>query len=57
MREPPDLNELVGDELSPDEHGQLRKVDALLRRVPAPPHDVPASLTAAVAEVPLADRR
>ena len=57
MREPPDLNELVGDELSPDEHGQLRKVDALLRRVPAPPHDVPASLRAAVAEVPLADRR
>ena len=57
MREPPDLNELVGDELSPDELGQLRKVDALLRRVPAPPHDVPASLTAAVAEVPLAARR
>ena len=56
MREPPDLNELVGDELSPDELGQLRKVDALLRRVPAPP-DVPASLTAAVAEVPLAARR
>ena len=52
VREPPDLNELVGDELSPDELGQLRKVDALLRRVPAPPHDVPASLTAAVAEVP-----
>jgi hypothetical protein len=57
VREPPDLNELVDDELSPDELGQLRKVDALLRRVPAPPHDVPASLTAAVAEVPLAARR
>ena len=57
MREPPDLNELVGDELSPEELGQLREVDAVLRRVPAPPHDVPASLTAAVAEVPLAARR
>jgi hypothetical protein len=57
VREPPDLNELVGDELSPDELAQLRDVDAMLRRVPAPPHDVPASLTAAVAEVPLAARR
>ena len=57
MREPPDLNELVGDELSAEELGQLREVDALLRRVPAPPHDVPTSLTAAVAEVPLAGRR
>jgi Anti-sigma-K factor rskA len=57
VREPADLNELVGDELSPDQLGQLREVDALLRRVPAPPHDVPARLTAAVAEVPLAARR
>jgi hypothetical protein len=57
VREPPDLNELVGDELSPDELAQLRDVDTMLRRVPAPPHDVPASLTAAVAEVPLAARR
>ena len=57
MKEPPDLHELVGDELSPEERERLSGVDALLRRVPAPPHDVPASLTAAVAQVPLAMRR
>ena len=57
MREPPDLRELVGGELSPEELERLREVDATLRRVPAPPHDVPASLTAAVAEVPLSARR
>lgn len=56
MREPPDLPNLVGGELSPEELEPLRGVDAMLRRVPAPPHDVPASLTAAVAEVPLAAR-
>ena len=56
MREPPDLRDLVGGELSPEELEQLRGVDATLRRVPAPPHDVPATLTAAVAEVPLAAR-
>jgi hypothetical protein len=56
VREPPDLHELVGDDLSPAELERLRGVDAALRQVPAPPHDVPASLTAAVAEVPLAAR-
>jgi Anti-sigma-K factor rskA len=56
MKEPPDLPELVGGELSPDELERLRAVDTLLRGVPAPPHDVPASLTAAVAEVPLVPR-
>ena len=56
MREPPDLRELVGGELPPDELARLERVDALLRQVPAPPHDVPASLTQAVAEVPLAHR-
>jgi Anti-sigma-K factor rskA len=56
MKEPPDLPELVGGELPPDELERLRAVDALLRGVPAPPHDVPASLTAAVAEVPLTPR-
>lgn len=56
MREPPDLRGLVGDDLSPEELEKLRGVDELLRRVPAPPHDVPASLTAAVAEVPLTAR-
>ena len=57
MKEPPDLHELVGNDLSPEERERLSGVDALLRRVPAPPHDVPASLTAAVAQVPLATRR
>jgi Anti-sigma-K factor rskA, C-terminal len=57
MREPSDLNELVGRELPPEELERLREVDSLLRRVPALPHDVPASLTQAVAELPLARRR
>jgi hypothetical protein len=56
MREPPDLNELVGADLTPEELERLRDVDAALRSVP-PPRDVPTSLTAAVAEVPLAGRR
>jgi Anti-sigma-K factor rskA len=57
MREPPDLTELVGTDLEPEELEHLRSVDAALRSVPAPPHEVPARLTAAVAEVPLAGRR
>ena len=57
MREPPDLNELVGDELSPDELGQLRKGGRAASPRARAAHDVPASLTAAVAEVPLAARR
>ncbi len=56
MREPPDLRDLVGHELPPEKLEELRGVDATLRRVPAPPHEVPATLTAAVAEVPLAGR-
>ena len=57
MREPPDLRELVGSDLPPEELERLSRVDEVLRSVPAPPHDVPASLTQAVAEVPLAGRR
>lgn len=57
MREPPDLRELVGRDLPPEELEQLRRVDGLLRSVPPPPHEVPATLTQAVAEVPLAGRR
>jgi hypothetical protein len=57
MKEPVDLRELVGRDLPPDELEELSRVDKLLRRVPAPPHDVPASLTQAVAQVPLARRR
>jgi hypothetical protein len=51
-----DLRELVGRDLPPEELEELGRVDALLRNVPAPPHDVPASLTQAVAAVPLERR-
>jgi hypothetical protein len=57
MKEPVDLRELVGRDLPPEELEELGRVDQLLRRVPAPPHDVPASLTQAVAAVPLGRRR
>ena len=57
MKEPPELHELVGTDLSPEQLERLREVDQVLRRVPAPPHDVPASLTASVAGVPLARSR
>jgi hypothetical protein len=57
MKEPPDLNELVGSDLPPEELDRLRDIDALLRSVPAPPHEIPARLTAAVAEVPHAVER
>ena len=56
MREPPDLRELIDEDLPPEELERLSRVDGLLRSVPAPPHDVPATLTQAVAEVPLAGR-
>jgi hypothetical protein len=57
MKEPMDLRELVGSDLPPEELEELSRVDAMLRSVPAPPHDVPASLTQAVAAVPLERRR
>lgn len=53
MKEPPDLRELVGGDLPPEELDELRHADRLLRSVPAPPHDLPATLTQAVAAVPL----
>jgi hypothetical protein len=56
VREPPELRELVGDDLPPEELEQIREVDSLLRRVPAPPHEVPPSLTAAVTNVTLGAR-
>ena len=56
MKEPVDLRELVGGDLPPDELEELSRVDRLLRSVPAPPHDVPATLTQAVAAVPLKRR-
>ena len=57
MKEPVNLRELVGGDLPPEELEKLGRVDGMLRSVPAPPHDVPASLTQAVAAVPLQRRR
>jgi hypothetical protein len=47
----PDFRELVGDDLSPEEELELARVDALLRSVPPPAAEVPASLTQAVERV------
>ena len=51
MKEPPDLCELVGDDLPPEELERLARADALLRSVPPPPAEVPQSLTSAVLRV------
>ncbi len=56
MSEPPDLRELVGEDVTPEELERLRQADSMLRSVPAPAPDVPASLTTAVTGVPLAGR-
>ena len=52
MSEPTDLRDLLGENVSPEELATLRRVDALLRGVPAPPAEVPSSLTRAVAGIP-----
>jgi hypothetical protein len=57
VKEPPELRELIGRDLPPEELEQLERVDALLRSVPAPPHDVPPTLTQTVAAVPHEPRR
>jgi hypothetical protein len=49
VREPPDLHELVGPDVPAEELERLRRVDALRRRVPAPPPEIPQTLTARVA--------
>jgi Anti-sigma-K factor rskA len=48
VTERPDLRELVGDDVPEEELRELQRVDALLRAVPAPPAEVPATLTSAV---------
>jgi anti-sigma-K factor RskA len=48
MREPDNLNDLVGEDLSPEELARLERVDSLLRSVPAPPPELPASLTRSI---------
>jgi anti-sigma-K factor RskA len=51
MKEPPDLRELVGDDLPPEELARLESVDSLLRSVPGPPAELPPSLTRAVSRL------
>ena len=51
MNEPPDLRDLVGDDLPPAELERLEHVDALLRAVPPPPAEVPASLAASIGRI------
>lgn len=51
MREPPDFRELVGEDLPPEELERVRRADAVLRAVPAPPAQVPQSLTQSVARL------
>lgn len=53
MREPPDIRELVGDDVPEDDLGELRRVDSLLRSVPGPPAHVPERLTQAVTALTL----
>ena len=48
MREPPDIRDLVGDDVPDEQLQELSHVDSLLRSVPAPPSHVPARLTQAV---------
>ena len=57
MKKPPDLHELLGDDLPEDEVERLRGVDALLRSVPGPPHEIPLSLTHAVEQVAIEPAR
>ena len=54
---PPDVRDLVGDEVPPEELERLRRVDALLRSVPAAPPTVPRSLADAVRAIPSGRRR
>jgi hypothetical protein len=53
VREPPDIRELIGDDVPADELDALRHADALLRSVPAPPSQVPPRLTQAVTALTL----
>lgn len=51
MTEPPDLRELVGDDVPEQELARLRQVDALLRATPSPPV-VTDALTVRVRAIP-----
>jgi hypothetical protein len=49
VREPPDIHELIGDDVPEEQLAELRRADSLLRAVPPPPSQVPPRLTQAVA--------
>ena len=48
MTEPRDVRDLVGDDVPEAELAELARVDALLRSVPPPAPEVPATLTRAI---------
>lgn len=56
MSGPSDFRDLVGEDVPADELEKLRRVDALLRRVPAPPAEVPLTLTERVARLSASSR-
>jgi hypothetical protein len=51
VREPPDLRDLVGEDVPESEMDTLRRADELLRSVPPAPAEIPRSLTRAVTSV------
>jgi Anti-sigma-K factor rskA len=51
-----EFRDLVGDDLSPEEHEELERVDRLLRSVPAPPAEVPRALTESVGRIGSGER-
>jgi hypothetical protein len=48
VKEPDNLHDLVDEDLSPEELARLERVDMLLRSVPAPPPELPASLARSI---------
>jgi hypothetical protein len=53
LREPPDFRELIGDDVPEGELDALRRADAVLRSIPAPPSQIPPRLTQAVTALAL----
>jgi hypothetical protein len=56
VSEPPDIRNLVGDDIPAEELERIERVDNLLRSVPPPPAVVPDSLTRAVRGLTLRTR-
>lgn len=61
MTDPPDLRDLLDEDVSPEELQRLRRADEALRAVPAPPAEVPPSLANQIGSIaattPLRRRR